>query len=201
MTRTPYIQRAALKKALGIPDDDTEDDDELDRAILSSCAGIDDKTGRTFGRDASASARTYRGAGRLAWTDDHWHEFLIDDVATDAGLIVEIGSAGGGYTAVSGFITGPDNALVRRKPITSLLHPSGWPLYWAQLLRVTAVWGWPAVPAGIEMACQIQAGRLYRRKDSPEGVTANTEWGPIRVARLDPDVKDLIDPFVLPGFG
>ncbi|MDX8050406.1 phage gp6-like head-tail connector protein [Lentzea sp. BCCO 10_0798] len=196
---TPYIQRAALKESLGIDDD--EDDDALDRAILSSSLGIDHKTGRTFGRDPAASARTYRSSGRLLWTDDGWHEFLVDDVATDAGLVVEIGSASGGYSAVSGFITGPDNALVRGKPINSLLHPTGWPFYWAQLLRVTAVWGWPSIPADIEMACQIQAGRLYRRKDSPEGVTASTEWGPIRVARLDPDVKDLIDPYVLPGFG
>lgn len=200
MTTTPYIQRAALKKALGIPADDDEDDDELDRAILSSAAGINQKTGRTFGRDATATARTYRTEGRLVWTDDGWHEFLVDDIATDAGLVVEIGSTSGGWTAVSGFITGPDNALVRGRPITSLLHPTGWPIYWAQRLRVTAPWGWPSIPEEIEMANQIQAGRLYRRKDSPEGVTASSEWGPIRVARLDPDVKDLIDPFVLPGF-
>jgi hypothetical protein len=196
---TAYITRAALKKSLGIDDD--EDDDGIDRAILAASKLIDDKTGRTFGRAESTSQRIYRRAGRLLWTEDGWHQLLVDDIATATGLVVEIGSAGGPWSAVSGWITGPDNAIADGRPITSLLHPTGWPCYQWQLFRITSVPGWPAIPANVELACQIQSGRLFRRKDSPEGVTASSEWGPIRVARLDPDVKELLDPVTLPGFG
>lgn len=196
---TAYITRAALKKSLGIDDD--EDDDGIDRAILAASKLIDDKTGRTFGRAESASQRIYRRAGRLLWTEDGWHQLLVDDIATETGLVVEIGSAGGAFSAVSGWITGPDNAIARGRPITALLHPTGWPCYQWQLFRITSVPGWPAIPENVELACQIQAGRLFRRKDSPDGVTATSEWGPIRVARLDPDVKELLDPVSLPGFG
>lgn len=196
---TAYVTLEALKNSLGIDDDD--DDDTLDQKILAASKFIDDKTGRTFGRDASASQRKYRTAGRLLWTEDGWHQLQVDDIATATGLVIETGSDSGGWTAVSGTITGPDNAIVRGRPITALLHPTGWPCYQWQQVRVTAVWGWPAIPENVETACLIQAGRLYRRKDSPEGVTASSDWGPIRVARMDPDVKELLDPVTLPGFG
>ncbi|MFD9706206.1 phage gp6-like head-tail connector protein [Lentzea sp. NPDC059081] len=195
---TAYISREALKISLKIGDD--VDDDGLDRAILAASKAIDDKTGRTFGRADTVTQRTYRTAGRLLWTSDGWHELLVDDIATEDGLVVEVGSTGS-WTAVSGWITGPDNAVADGKPITSLLHPTMWPCYQWQRVRVTSVHGWPSIPESVEQACLIQAGRLFRRKDSPEGVVATSEWGPLRVARLDPDVKDLLDPVTLPGFG
>jgi hypothetical protein len=43
--------------------------------------------------------------------------------------------------------------------------------------------------------------RLFRRKDSPEGVTGSAEWGVVRLSRRDPDVWVLIEPYILPGFG
>ncbi|MFC8456442.1 hypothetical protein ACFUJ0_06100 [Streptomyces sp. NPDC057242] len=68
-------------------------------------------------------------------------------------------------------------------------------------MRVGTRFGWPAVPDDITEAALIQAARLYRRKDSPEGVTGSAEWGVVRLSRRDPDVWNLIDPYVLPGFG
>jgi hypothetical protein len=42
--------------------------------------------------------------------------------------------------------------------------------------------------------------RLYKRKDSPEGVLGTAEWGgPVRLSRVDPDVAALLTPFVIPG--
>ncbi|MDX2921298.1 hypothetical protein PV370_25695, partial [Streptomyces sp. NE06-03C] len=68
-------------------------------------------------------------------------------------------------------------------------------------VQVTARWGWPAVPDEIVQATLIQAARLYKRKDSPEGVTGSAEWGVVRLSRRDPDVWALIEHYVLPGFG
>jgi hypothetical protein len=57
------------------------------------------------------------------------------------------------------------------------------------------------VPDEVVQATLLQAGRLYRRKDSPEGVTGSADWGMVRLPRLDPDVMALIEPYMLPGFG
>jgi hypothetical protein len=66
-------------------------------------------------------------------------------------------------------------------------------------VRVTAKWGWPAVPDTVVQATLIQASRLYRRKDSPEGVLGSAEWGTVRLGRVDPDVYALIQQLILPG--
>jgi hypothetical protein len=63
-------------------------------------------------------------------------------------------------------------------------------------VRVTARWGWPSVPDGVAQAAALLAARLYRRKDSPEGVLGSSEWGAVRVARFDPDVEGLIAPYI-----
>lgn len=67
-------------------------------------------------------------------------------------------------------------------------------------MRITAQFGWPAVPDDISEAALIQAARLFKRKDSPEGVIGNAEWGVVRLSRRDPDVWNLIEQYVLPGF-
>lgn len=200
MATTAYADLATLKQSLGLAVDDTADDALLDRALDSASRSIDDLCGRRFWRDDTAGARTYRPGTRSLWTQDG-HLLLVDDIATDAGLVVEVGSPAGGWAAVTDHETAPDNAAADGRAITGLLLARrGWPTG-TQRVRVTAVWGWPAVPAQVAQACLIQAARLFRRKDSPEGVTASSEWGPIRVTRVDPDVHALVQHFVLPGFG
>lgn len=200
MAATAYADLVTLKKSFSLEVDDMDDDALLTQAIEAASRGIDDLCGRRFWRDDAAGTRRYRTADRTVWTKDG-HLLLVDDIATDAGLVIETGPAGGPWTALSGFETTPDNAVVDGRAITGLLLPSGcWPCG-TERVRVTAQWGWPALPAQVVQACLIQAARLFRRKDSPEGVTASSEWGPIRVTRVDPDVQALLQHFVLPGFG
>lgn len=61
--------------------------------------------------------------------------------------------------------------------------------------RVTGTWGWSAIPADINQACVLLAARLYRRKDSPEGVTGWPDMGVMRIGRTDPDIVALLDPY------
>jgi hypothetical protein len=49
----------------------------------------------------------------------------------------------------------------------------------------------PDYDLGITMQC----ARVWKRKSSPEGVIANSEFGAIRVTRLDPDIERVLDPF------
>lgn len=195
-----YIELSTLKAALGITDD--ERDELLMQAIAAAEEHVHNRTGRTtFGRDEEPTVRTFRTRGRTL-RGEAWAEALIvDDIATDDGLVVEVGD-GLTFSTVEplGYDTMPDNALVKGWPITSLERRySWWSLFRA--VRITAVWGWPAVPAGVKQATLLQASRLYRRKDSPEGVAGSDQWGLIRVPHLDPDLRSLVEPYRLPGFG
>jgi hypothetical protein len=189
---TLYVTLPELKAARKITADDN--DTTLTQALTAACRQIDRRTGRTFGLDDTATARTYGVAGRT--TVDGL--LLVDDIGSVDGLVVEAGS-GSTWTPVTGYDTGPDNALVRGEPITTLTKPAGG--YWVgPRVRITARWGWPAVPDDVRQAALLLANRLYGRKDSPGGVVGSAEWGAVRVSRLDPDVEILIGPYTLPGF-
>jgi hypothetical protein len=125
---------------------------------------------------------------------------LIDDVGATAGLIVETGSST--WTAVtSTYRMQPDNAIVRGRPITGLrMTQAAWPMDGVTQVRVTAKWGWPAVPPRVKQATLLQASRLFERRNSPQGVAGTTEWGAVRVTRLDPDVFSLVSQLMMPGF-
>ncbi|MET9952385.1 phage gp6-like head-tail connector protein [Streptomyces sp. NPDC006339] len=194
-----YGTVAALKRRLNIAAADTTADDLLQAALAAASRGIERATGRRFWLDTEPTTRTYSTAGRVARRDDG-ALLLVDDIGSATGLLVETGS-GGTYAPVTGYETSPDNAIADGRPITGLLRAvGGWGTATIRV-RVTARHGWPAVPDDITEAALIQATRLYRRKDSPEGVTGSAEWGVVRLSRRDPDVWNLIEPFVLPGFG
>ncbi|OKK06420.1 hypothetical protein AMK26_10365 [Streptomyces sp. CB03234] len=194
-----YASLATLKASLNIEASDTSRDDLLNRALNSASRSIDKSTGRRFWLDAAPVARTYRPSGRTVYEDDG-QVLLVDDIGSTSGLTVETGSAPS-WTVVTGYDTLPDNALADGRPVTALLRVNGDWGYATSRIRVTARFGWPAVPGDIEQAALIQAARLYKRKDSPEGVMGSAEWGVVRLSRRDPDVWNLIEPYVRPGFG
>ncbi len=197
-TRAPlvYASLYTVRLALGI-NNDTSRDALIEDACEAASRYIDEVCGRRFYADTSASARTYRLRGRLYMTDEG-EALMVDDIASTTGLAVAIGS-GSTYTTVTDYETAPDNALAQGRPITDLIRTaSRWRGYGATArVRVTARWGWPSIPPAIAVATQIQAARLFRRKDSPEGVLASPEWGAVRMTRIDPDVEALIRPYVL----
>ena len=190
-----YGTLVALKERLGIEADDTSRDAPLNSALAAASRGIDRATGRRFWLDADPVQRTYNPRGRIVRESDG-DLFLVDDIGNVAGLVVETGS-GTSWSAVTDY----ENAIADGKPITGLLRTLGtWGLTTTRL-RVTARFGWPAVPDEVTEAALIQASRLYKRKDSPEGIIGSAEWGVRNLSRRDPDVWALIEPFILPGFG
>ncbi|MGQ4358867.1 head-tail connector protein [Streptomyces sp. SAS_272] len=194
-----YGTLPALKEKLGVEADDDSRDALLNSALASASRSIDRATGRRFWLDATTVQRSYRLGGRVV-CEDGGELLLVDDVGTTTGLVVETGS-GSSWTAVTGYETSPDNALADGRPVTGLLRVNGtWGIYTGRV-RVTARFGWPAVPDDVTEAALIQATRLYKRKDSPEGIIGSAEWGVRNLSRRDPDVWALIEPFILPGFG
>lgn len=191
-----YVTRDQLKNWVKIADD--RDNELFDIALGGATNWIHDTTGRTFELDEAPSSRVLRVAGRSWRTDDGLYALTVPDIGTLDGLLVETG-AGTSWSTVTDAETGPDEAPGDGWPITHLLRSTAWPIG-VQRVRVTARWGWPAVPDGVRQACLIQAGRLFRRKDSPEGVMGGSEWGVVRVTREDPDARALLNPLSLPGF-
>ncbi|MFJ8081968.1 phage gp6-like head-tail connector protein [Streptomyces sp. NPDC096205] len=193
-----YVTLEELKSQFQIEPDDTSRDADLNRARASASRSIDKTTGRRFWLDPAPVARTFNPRGRIV-RDDDGELFLVDDIGSLTGLVVESGS-GTSWSTVTGYETSPDNALADGQPVTGLLRVLGTWGTATSRLRVTARFGWPAVPDDIHEAALLQASRLFKRKDSPEGIIGSAEWGVRNLSRRDPDVWALIEPYIVPGF-
>lgn len=199
MATTEYATLAELKEQLSIEADDDSRDDLLTKALASASRSIDQATNRRFWIDDTPVARVLATRHRTVADEDGDH-LLTKDIGSASGVVVEVGRPGAWSDITSSVDLEPPDALDDGQPVTSLLLLSGaWPVGGGQRARVTARWGWPAVPDNIVQACLIQASRLYKRKDSPEGVMGSAEWGVVRLSRRDPDVWALIEPYILAG--
>jgi hypothetical protein len=189
-----YATLAELKNRLGITD--TSDDTRLTEALASASRGIEDCTHRQFNLAASATARLYYPRYEDMAT--------VDDIASTTGLIIETDAGGDGTFETTWSATDyelhPLNGVVDGR--------SGWPYRkikavdrWFPVctkrasLRVTAVWGWAAVPAGVKEACLILAEDIFKLRDAPFGVGGYGEYGRIR-AKENPNVWMRIHVFV-----
>lgn len=176
-----YATVAELKKFIGIKD--AERDSLLTIALNAGSRSIDSACGRRFYLDASATTRVIRTRGNTI-REGGTYVLFVPDIAEEAGLVAP------GFTFTTDL--GTDDQPV----ITRLYSSALWPV---DTVSITARWGWPAVPDEIKQATLLSASRLFKRKDSPEGMTGSAEWGAVRVSRTDPDVQALIEPYVLPG--
>jgi hypothetical protein len=50
----------------------------------------------------------------------------------------------------------------------------------------------PIVPADIRRACVMLTGRLFSRRNSPEGAAGFGDFGVVRVTRIDPDIEAML---------
>mgnify|MGYP001194201620 CR=1 FL=1 len=195
-----YATVAELRKTINRRPNDTSADELLALALTEASRSVEQWCdGRKFWLDDTPSVKVYRpsevgfaGPG-VVWATEHGWRLWVHDIGA-AGYTVETSSDGTTWTTLTegvDFETYPDNALSLGRAIEALVSTSGWPAR----VRVTARWGWPAVPAAVSGATRIQARRLYSRKDSPEGIAGSSEWGLIRVPNLDPDVRALLREF------
>jgi hypothetical protein len=196
-----YASVADLRARLNILDN-TKDALLFDALGAASREVEDDCGGRRFWLDPAPVARIFDPQHRVVHTP-RGEQLLVDDIGATQTLIVEVGSeVTDTWTSAGSFRTGPDNALAKRQPITYLIRPyASWGFTPTMQVRITTQWGWPFDPPQIKAATLIKAARLYRRKDSPEGITGSAELGIVRVGRYDPDYDALIDRFILRGGG
>ena len=202
-----YATVDELQTFVRIPDD--ADDAVITAALAGASRMIDHACDprpghwRQFGRTDTPDARYFTPSrrGYDSAVRDQWVA-LVDDIASEVGLDVAADLTGdGGYVEITGATLLPRNAAGQGLPWTSVLFAGSsmsCPPLIADSVKVTAEWGWPAVPEAVHEACMIQASRLISRRDAPFGVAGSPETGSeVRLlARLDPDVEALVRPFV-----
>lgn len=190
----PYATLTELKSRLGIGD--AVDDDSLSAALSVASRGIEFCCQRQFNDAGSTSARIYYVASpRLA---------KVDDFHTITGLVVEADASGAGTFGTTWAAT--DYELLPLNGIQDGMP--GWPYRELKAvgpyfpvcvrrapLRVTARWGWAAVPSPVKEATLILAEDLFKLRDSPFGAGGYGEYGRIK-ARENPNVWMRITPYV-----
>lgn len=176
----------------------TAEDAQMEAAIESASRIIDAHTNRRFYSDTTVSARVYYANTSIRCT--------VDDFSTTTGLIIKTDTGDNGTYdqtwAATEYILEPINAEiggVSGQPYNTIVAtiPKMFPVTGRRpRIQVTAKWGWAAVPDTVRQACLIQAARLFRRAQTPEGFAAGESFGAIRVStKLDPDVQMLLAPF------
>lgn len=171
----------------------------LERAINATSRAIDRYCGRRFWKDSAPVARVFDVFDPCS--------LMVNDIATSAGLVVAVDTGGDGT-----FATTWAAADYQLRPLNTdadggayswrEIAPGGgktFPLSrWGQpSVRVTAAWGWSAIPDQVVEAAVLKAVSLFKRKDAPFGVAGFSEFGAVRITRKDPDVIDLLAPFHL----
>jgi hypothetical protein len=171
---------------------------QLSDSLATASRSIDKATGRRFWADTAATSRLFYP------NPDRWSRTLVDDFYTTTGLVVEVDASGDGV-----FETTYTSADYELSPLNGVVDgEDGWPYYrirpvnWAWVcnplrasLRVTAKWGWTAVPAAVKTACVILATEALKlAREAPFGVAGFGVDGLVRV-RENPRVRDMLAPY------
>lgn len=197
-----YATVAQLREHMADPGSKL-DAELLERALNATSRSIDKFCGRRFWQDAAVVAREYRPRDETV--------VFLDDISTETGLVVATDTTGDGSFTTTWLST--DYQLEPRNADVVAAGSSGDAFAWWQItaidnetfpvhdhratLRVTAKFGWSAVPVEVEDACLMKAAKLFRRKDSPDGIRGFSEFGPVRISRFeDPDVADLLENYM-----
>lgn len=184
-----YVAVADLADELRI--DDNEDDVQLARWVTSASRAVDDHCKRQFGQLAAAEARQYTPE----WSKSRgvWLVPIDDLMVAPTEVAVEQHSAGV-FVVVTGSVFRPINAAAKARPWTELALPDtaavGSVFGREGSVRVTARWGWSAVPVPVKQATLLQASRFAIRRDSPYGIAGSPDTGSEMrlLAKVDPDV-------------
>lgn len=178
------------------------DEDLLSRAINATSRAINRHCGRRFWQDSAVQAKVYRPRD----TDIAW----VDDVSTTTGLIIATDTTGDGSYDTTWAST--DYQLEPLNADTDSEAYAWWRIVAIDrytfpvdarrtTLQVTAKFGWSAIPDDVNEACILRAAALFKRKEAVFGVAGFGQFGEVRITRRDPDVMELLHPYIKIGVG
>lgn len=190
-----YCTVAQVRHELG---DDGEALSEalLEKAVNATSRAVDDWTGRRFWQDPAPVARRLRPASRT--------RAEVPDISTTDGLIVETDPSLDGawsttWTLDEDFELEPEDAGFNGAAYAwwelVAVGAHRFPLARRRTLRVTARWGWSAIPDPVMEATLLRAVQIFKRKEAVYGVAAFDDFGPVRITRQDSDVISLLIPY------
>lgn len=192
-----YCTLQDVKSALRLTDN--VDDGLLEKAIESASRRIDGYCGRFFYKTASTAINIYP-----------INEYLLrmpEDLA-NATVTIKIDSTANGTYATTltqgvDYILEPTDASLRGYPYVHARMVGGatFPLFTVPSFptcQVTGFWGWNAIPADVSQACVLLAMRQFARLNAALGVVGFADMA-LQVRAVDPDVRDLLNQYVVFG--
>lgn len=163
----PYLSVEELQDTLGATSNASRADytlavESASRWIDARCSDPDRGIVRHFWRDETPVARLFHA--------DTPQMVRVGDFTDPAGLVVETDLSGSGtFTTLDSSLWAAEPVVrVNGEPFTRLVavdYAHGFPLGLRPRVRVTAQWGWDAVPAPVVQACQILAVAYMLGKD------------------------------------
>lgn len=180
-------------------------DDELAEAVTTASRAIDIYCNRRFVADTSTSAREF-DISRIHQDLQRRWVVEVDDLqgGTITAVVADDGDTGSYDTTwtTADYYTYPLNNLNERGetwPTTRLVMVGTKSIRdygYRPPLKVTAKWGWAAVPANVKMACLIVAADLYKQRDAVFGIAGSDEFGTVRIsANVMGRVASLLAPY------
>jgi len=186
-----YATLAQIKSAVRITD--AIDDALLEMAVESASRMIDAECDRNFFSSGTATRDFVPNDHYVVDTDDltQINSVKIDD-AGEGTYLITLDESDYQTEPLNQKVSGNAFPIYRLRMIGDYLLP-----IWGKqaTVRIEGVYGFTPTPIQITQACVIQSSRIYKRLDSPLGVSGFGDMGAIRVGKVDPDVAQLIRPF------
>lgn len=193
MAESDYCTLEDVKAQLDLDAGNTQHDAAILRAISAVSRHIDNYCWRRF--HAQQETRCYT-ASFENWLD-------VDDLLSVSSIATDESGARSYPTRWSAedYDLLPENASADGKPYTVIATREGgahrFPVGIRGGVQIDGMFGYAAeIPAPITAACVLQSVRLFKRRDAIFGVAGSAEMGQqLVIARLDPDVRQLLDPY------
>ena len=190
---TLYASVAQIKSALRITD--SVDDTLITMAGSAASDLIDGYCGRHFHISGTATRFYAPNDNYVLQTDDLAGTAITVQSSTGADGVYDVTWAPTDYQLepLNGVTAGQVLPYSRIRAVDNYF----WPVAGGEAtVKVTAQFGFPAVPVVIVQAAVLQSARIFSRLLSPLGVAGFGDVGIMRVGRsLDPDVSQLVEPF------
>lgn len=204
-----YVSSAQVRAYIGDDATNTNFASLISTICAVASRNIDTLAGRYFTQDAVVSARYFDPIS--VW------ECPVDDISTTAGLIVQTDDSGtgsysstwtlntdfqakssetGGLNQSVGGITGYPYTKIEVLGIVSRGFFMNHAFSRRPFVKVTARWGWAAIPDMVAHATLAEAAYLFKMKDAADGFVGVDGWGPTR-AKQNGMILDMLGPYRL----
>lgn len=190
-----YCTLAEVKSALRLTD--SVDDTLLENAVEGASRRIDGFCNRFFYQTAQTAITMY--------PFNSYIQPLANDISNSS-VTVKTDDNGDGtfettWTQGVDYQLEPLNATLQSRPYRRIVAIGGktFPLQYTPdrpLVQVTAQWGWASIPDDVREACILLTMRGFARYNSALGVVGFADMA-IQVRAVDPDVRDLLNPYRL----